>query len=157
MTAPMAPAKAKPGSQFDQVGEAQQYAREGVIGYGETLKPELLRQIGTTLGGLNDIGGLRGGGTKVALEDISTDYGNQVGAYAKMASGQALDAGLRAHEQKFREAEAARARRGMLMRAIGSALGMGLGFFASKGTSALRTRSMSSAPSVQDATDPGFS
>lgn len=150
MTAPVAPKK--PSGQFDQVGEAQDYLREGVIGYGEMLKPELLRQIGTTLGGLNDIGGLRSGGTKVALEDIATDYGNQVGAYAKMASSSGLDAGLRAHEQKFREDEAARRRRGGLLRAIGSALGMGLGFIANAvpGGGVVK-RAISSKPDVQDA------
>lgn len=124
------PAVTKPNSQFSDVADAQSYLREGVQGYGEMLKPELMQQIGTALGGLNETGGLRSGGTKVALEDISTKYGNAIGSYAKQATEAGVGYGLEAHRQRFAEDEARRRRRSALLRAIGSTLGAAVGFFA---------------------------
>lgn len=117
-------------SQFSDVPEAQQYLREGVEGYGEMLKPELMRQVGTALGGLNEIGGLRSGGTTVALGEIGERYGAQVGAYAKQATEAGVGYGLEARKQRFAESEARRRRRSGLLRAIGATLGAAVGFFA---------------------------
>ena len=113
--------------------EAQDYLREGVEGYGEALKPELLREIGSTLGGLNEIGGLRSGGVPVALGDVAGKYGAAIGAYAKQATQYGLEGGLAARRQKFTEDEARRRRKSGLLKAIGSVLGAGIGFFASGG------------------------
>lgn len=122
----------RPGANdpFSYVPEAQDLLRESVTGFGEQLQPAILKDIGSTLGGLNEIGGLRSGGTKVALQDIAGKYGAMVGAYAKEATGAGLSAGLEARRQKFAEDQARAARRAGLMKAIGSVLGAGVGFFA---------------------------
>lgn len=122
-----------PNSPFSYVPEAQDYLRESVIGYGETLQPQVLKDVGSALGGLNEIGGLRSGGAKVALEDISSKYGAMVGAYAKEASAAGVGYGLEARRQKFTEDQARRRRKAGLLKAIGSVLGAGIGFIASGG------------------------
>jgi hypothetical protein len=106
------------------------YAREGVEGYGETLRPGLLRDIGTTLGGLNEIGALRSGAVPVHLAEIGERYGAQVGAYGKMAASDAVRTGLEANRLRFEQDEAKRRRKAGLLSAIGNVLGAGLGFLA---------------------------
>src|ERR1700740_2625802 len=97
MTAPMSnPAGNSP---LRYVPQAQDLAAKGVQGYGASLLPGLQKQIGDTLGGLNSAGALRSGAVPVALDDASRAYAGQVGNYAKMASGEALGAGLGASEQ----------------------------------------------------------
>lgn len=115
---------------FSYVPEAQDLLRESVQGYGEQLQPQVLKDVGSALGGLNDIGALRSGGAKVALQDISSKYGAMVGAYAKQATGEGLTAGLEARKQKFAENEAKARRKAGLLKAIGSVLGAGIGFIA---------------------------
>lgn len=114
---------------FGDVGSAQEYLREGVEGYGEQLRPHLMREIGNALGGLNSVGALRSGGTTVALRDISSDYAERIGSYAKQASGAALDAGLEARRLRDQDEERRRARRASIGRAVGGLLGAGVGFF----------------------------
>jgi hypothetical protein len=132
MTAPAAPRRRNPGpnSPFSYVPEAQDYLREGVQGFGDTLQPQILKEIGSTLGGLNEIGGLRSGGTTVALGDITQKYADIIGAHARQATQYGLEAGLGARRQKFQEDEAKRARKHGLLKAIGSVLGAGVGFIA---------------------------
>lgn len=120
-----------PNSPFSYVPEAQDYLREGVQGFGEALQPAILKDIGTTLGGLNEIGGLRSGGVTVALGDIGQKYADIIGAHAKQATQYGLEAGLGARKQAFAESEAKRARKHGLLKAIGSVLGAGVGFLAS--------------------------
>lgn len=115
---------------FSYVPEAQDFLREGVEGYGATLQPMVLKDVGNALGGLNEIGGLRSGGATVALNDISSKYGAMVGAYAKQATEAGVGYGLEARRQKFAEDQAKRARHAGLLRAIGSVLGAGVGFLA---------------------------
>lgn len=117
-------------SPFSYVPEAQRYLREGVEGFGQQLRPGLLRDIGTTLGGLNQIGALRSGAVPVALGDIAERYGNQVGAFAKQATMGGLESGLSARRQAFAEEEAKRRRKAALLGSIGKVLGAGIGFFA---------------------------
>jgi hypothetical protein len=126
-TKPRVPAT---GSPFSDVPEAQDYLRESVQGYGEQLQPAILKDIGTTLGSLNEAGGLRSGGVTVALGDVGQKYASMIGAYAKQASGAGLEAGLEARKQRFAEEEARRARKHSLLKAIGSVLGAGVGFIA---------------------------
>ena len=126
----MPPRPYNPRSQFSEVPEAQDYLLEGVQGFGEQLKPEFLREIGSTLGGLNEIGGLRSGGVPVALGDVAGKYAAQIGAFAKQATQYGLGAGLEARRQRFTEDEAKRRRKAGLLKAIGSVLGAGIGFFA---------------------------
>lgn len=116
--------------------QAMDFAKQGVEGYGETLRPNLLRDIGTTLGGLNEIGALRSGAVPVELENISERYGAQVGAYGKMAASEAVRTGLEANRLRFEREEARRRRKGGLLRAIGTVLGAGIGFLASGGNPA---------------------
>lgn len=130
------PKKPDPNSPFSYVPEAQDYLRESVKGYGEQLQPEILKEIGSTLGGLNAIGGLRSGGAEVALGDIGQKYAAMVGSYASQATQGGLQAGLQARRQKFTEDEAKRARKAALLKAVGSVLGAGIGFVASGGNPA---------------------
>ena len=143
------------GPQFDpasvgqNVSQFQDYAREGVQAYGEMLRPEFQRQVGETLGGLNSIGALRSGGTKVALNDLSRTYADRVGAFARGATLDAIGQGASnaynsygaqrgafesdrnvrlAEEERKRQAKAA------TWRAIGSVLGAGIGAIPGLGT-----------------------
>ena len=113
---------------YADVGRAQDLAREGVIGYGESLRPGLEREIGNALGGLNEIGALRSGGANVALTDISTNYAQQVGAYAKQAAGEATGYGLEAQKIRLERDRQKQARKAGLLKAIGGVLGAGIGF-----------------------------
>lgn len=120
---------------FADVATAQNFAREGVQGYGDSLQPQLRRTIGSAIGGLNAIGGLRSGGTVQALNDISSDYGSQIGAFAQQATLGAMNTGLGANAERrqnqmfrFQQDEARRARQGSVLRTIGGVLGAGIGF-----------------------------
>ena len=113
---------------YSDVERAQELLREGVTGYGEQLRPGLLREIGTTLGGLNEIGALRSGAVPVELGNISERYGQQVGAYAKQATMGGVEFGLQARRQRFEEQEAKRRRKAGLLKSIGSVIGAGIGF-----------------------------
>ena len=122
------------------VGRAQDFTREGVIASGELLRPELLKQIGDTLGGLNSIGALRSGGTKVALDDISRDFTDRFGQIASRATLGALNTGvgasglrLQSRGLDFQEEEAKRRRKSALLGAIGSIVGAGIGFIPGAG------------------------
>ncbi len=129
------PPKTRGFDPFRDVGRAQDFTREGVIASGELLRPELLSRIGDTLGGLNEIGALRSGGTRVALGELSREFTDRFGNIASAATLGSIGSGLRAGElrqtdraQSFREEEARRARKAALRRAIGSVVGAGLGF-----------------------------
>ena len=117
------------------VGRAQDLTREGVIASGELLRPEILSRIGDTLGGLNEIGALRSGGTKVALDDINREFTDRIGNIASRATLGALDTGISAgglrlqdRDLQFRERESKRRRRSALLGAIGNVVGAGIGF-----------------------------
>jgi hypothetical protein len=110
------------------VDQAQTAAAKGVQGFGEAAKKPLMQQIGTTLGGLNSIGSLRSGAVPTALEDVGTSYGNQVGAYSKMAAGESLGAGLAANEQNLMKQQLDQQRKSQLLSAIGGLVGTGIGF-----------------------------
>lgn len=120
---------------FRDVQRAQDFTREGVIASAELMRPELMQQIGDTLGGLNSIGGLRSGGTKVALEGINRDFTDRIGNIASRATLGSIDAGLGAgglrlqdRQLDFQEEEAKRRRKSALLNAIGSVVGAGIGF-----------------------------
>ncbi len=124
-----------PFDPFRDVGRAQDFTREGVIASGELLRPELLTRIGDTLGGLNEIGALRSGGTKVALEGINREFTDRFGQIASRATLGALNTGISAgglrlgnRRQTFEEEEAKRRRKAALLGAIGSVVGAGIGF-----------------------------
>lgn len=122
------PRQNDPNDPFGDVGRAQELTKTSVEGYGETLKPHLMREIGNALGGLNSIGALRSGGAEVALGDISTDYAQQIGSYAKQATGDAIGYGLEAHRQRMEEKARHDAKKAGLLKAIGGVLGAGIGF-----------------------------
>jgi hypothetical protein len=105
------------------VPKVQKLAQTGVEGFGQAAAPYLSRQIGTALGGINSIGGLRSGAVPVAMGDIATDYGKEVGGYAKMAAGESVGAGLAANEQDLMKQQIDNARKSSLLGAIGGALG----------------------------------
>ncbi len=120
---------------FRDVQRAQDFTREGVIASGELLRPELLERIGDTLGGLNEIGALRSGGTKVALEGVSREFTDRFGQIASRATLGALNTGigagglrLQSRGLDFQEEEAKRRRKSALLGAIGSIVGAGIGF-----------------------------
>lgn len=127
-----------PGVGYDpyrDVGEAQRRTRESVVAQGELLRPQLMQQIGDTLGGLNSIGGLRSGGTKVAMDDISRQYTDRFGQIASAATygaiGQGLQAGQLRQGNRAMNQEDERIksnRRSALLGAIGSVVGAGIGF-----------------------------
>ncbi len=120
---------------FRDVQRAQDFTREGVIASGELLRPELLSRIGDTLGGLNEIGALRSGGTKVALEGINREFTDRFGQIASRATLGALNTGISAGGLRLgsrgldiEEEESERRRKAALYAAIGNVIGAGLGF-----------------------------
>ena len=123
---------------FDPLGDvsrAQDLTREGVVANAELLRPELLQQIGDTLGGLNSIGALRSGGTKVALDDVSRDFTDRIGNIASRATLGALDTGLGATSLRLRDEErrqqvkeARKQRKAGLFNSIAGVIGAGAGF-----------------------------
>lgn len=122
---------------FADVKRAQDSAREGVTAFGEQLRPALLKDIGNTLGGLNSIGALRSGAVTTELGDLSREYTDRIGNFASQATLGATSQGFQAQHLRqgerdldFREAEARRARKGALLKSIGSVLGAGIGFIA---------------------------
>ncbi len=132
---PHNPSHRAPFDPLADVSRTQDFIREGVIANAELLRPELLSQIGDTLGGLNEIGALRSGGTKVALDDISRNFTTQIGNIASRATlqgvGQGIQAGglrLQDRDLRFREQEAKNQRKASLLGAIASVVGAGVGF-----------------------------
>ena len=120
---------------FRDVERAQDLTREGVTAQAELLRPELLGRIGDTLGGLNSIGGLRSGGTRVALGELNREFTDRIGNIASAATlgsiGSSLQAGnlrLQDRSQNFQEDEARRRRKSALLGAIGKVVGAGIGF-----------------------------
>jgi hypothetical protein len=120
---------------FRDTRRAQDFAREGVQAFGEQLRPELMREIGSTIGGLNEIGALRSGGTAIAMDDLTRTFADRIGTFASTATLGAMGHGMEAGRQRlanrdlnFREAEGRRNRRAALLRSIGSVLGAGIGF-----------------------------
>lgn len=115
---------------WGDIDKGQESLRGAVEGYGEILRPELMQQIGTALGGLNSIGALRSGATVQALDDIGTDFGNRVGAYASQTAVAGANLGLEARDRITAAKRARDARRAALLGSIGSVLGAGIGFIA---------------------------
>lgn len=140
---------------FAYVKKAQDYASQGVEGFGEQLRPGLEREIGNALGGLNSIGALRSGGSTVALNDITTNYAQQVGAYAKQAAGDAIGYGLQARQMRDQWSEQQAAKRGGLLKAIGGVLGAGVGFLAGGPAGAALGQQIGTAATGPEGTDWG--
>jgi hypothetical protein len=108
-----------------------------VKGYGELLKPELMQQIGSALGGLNGIGALRSGASQVALNDIGTNYSDRVGSYAATTASQGADLGLNVKNYLQNAKNQRDQKRAALLGSIGSVLGAGIGFLAGPAGAAL--------------------
>ena len=117
------------------VSRTQDLTREGVIASGELLRPEILGRIGDTLGGLNSIGALRSGGTRVALGELNRELTDRFGLIASRATLGAIDSGIGAgglrledRRLRFQQDEARRRRRSSLLGSIGNIVGAGIGF-----------------------------
>ncbi len=115
---------------FRDTRRAQDLSRESVTAFGESIRPQFLRDIGDTLGGLNSIGALRSGGTKVALDELSSTFADRIGIAARQATGDALGFGLQASRLRFDREEAKKRRKASLLSSIGSVVGAGIGFLA---------------------------
>lgn len=135
--APDSPAakRMQPFDPFADVERAQDLASEGVNAIGEQLRPQLMKDIGDTLGGLNSIGALRSGGTTVAMRDLTQTYADRIGTAAQAATLGAVNTGMQAGGMRLQdrqirnqEDEARRAREAALWRSIGTVLGAGVGF-----------------------------
>ncbi len=113
---------------FRDVPRAQELTREGIIASAELLRPELLEQIGTTLGGLQGIGALRSGQANVQLEKISRGFTRDIGAIASQATIGAVGAGLQARQIRGQEREARKQRKAALFGQIAGVIGAGVGF-----------------------------
>ena len=118
---------ANPTSVGAQVGQFQNFAREGVQGYGDIAGQDFRKNVGEMLGNLNSIGALRSGGVTSGLNDLTTNYGRQIGDYAKMATqaaiGQGQEQAQRERELAYRQAAEARARRQSTLGTIGKIVG----------------------------------
>lgn len=119
-----------PRDPWSDVERGGEFAERSVIGYGERLRPDILRDIGTTIGDINAAGGLRSGAVSAHLGDISEKYGAMVGAYGKEATLAGGSLGARVREQRFAEDEARRRRKRGIFKALGGVLGAGVGALA---------------------------
>lgn len=115
-------------SPYRDVPEAQRLLREGTVAQAELMRPELLGRIGDTLGGLNQIGALRSGGTAVALRDLNRDFTDRIGLFASRSTMGALESGLGAQRIRNEQEQIAAQRRSALLSAIGNVVGAGIGF-----------------------------
>lgn len=111
---------------WGDIDQGQQALAGAVTGYGEMLKPELLQTLGTTLGGINSIGGLRSGAVPVALNDIATSYGNQVGAFAAQTATAGAELGINVRDHITAAKRQRDAKRAALLGSLGSVLGAGI-------------------------------
>jgi hypothetical protein len=80
------------------IGQMQDFAREGVQGYGQMLGEDFRKDVGNTLGNLNKMGALRSGAVEAGMGDLMSNYGRQVGAYSQMATRDAMGLGLQASQ-----------------------------------------------------------
>lgn len=138
--APASPnaAMAAPSSPYDpmnldsNIGKFQGALAGGVEGYADIAGQDFRKAVGNTLGDLNSIGALRSGATVTSLNDLTTNYGRQIGDYAKMASAEGARMGQEEYdaniERKYRSDAEKRARRQSLLGSIGTVLG-GVGGF----------------------------
>jgi hypothetical protein len=117
------------------VQKAQDYTKQSVTANAELLRPELLGRIGDTLGGLNSIGALRSGGTRVALGDLNREFTDRIGNIASAATLQGANIGLGVGGQRlqsrsldFQQEQIKAQRRSALLGAIGNIVGAGIGF-----------------------------
>jgi hypothetical protein len=112
-----------------QVGQFQDWAREGVQGFGNQVGRQLQREIGAFLGNLNGMGALRSGGVQAGMRDIMSGYGETVGNFAQQATLGAIGMGQeekdRESERKFRGKQLDAQKRASRNAAIGSLLGAG--------------------------------
>ncbi len=53
------------------------------------------KDVGTLLGNLNALGGIRSGGVKAGVQDLASTYGQQIGLQAAQTAAQAADIGTR--------------------------------------------------------------
>lgn len=70
-----------------------------VKAYGDMVGQDFTKQVGSLLGDLNGIGALRSGAVQTGLNDLTTNYGRQIGNYAAQTASTA--AGLNQQESEF--------------------------------------------------------
>lgn len=112
------------GGYFDPMNTALQ---DSVKAYGDIAGQNFKTQIGTMLGNLNGIGALRSGGVQAGINQAMQTYGQQVGDYARMTSGQAMQDAMTENnnniERQFRAQQYADAKDAANKSAIGKLLG----------------------------------
>lgn len=122
-----------PNSLGSNIGAFQNAAGVGVQGYGDMVGQDFQKQVGGMLGDLNSIGGLRSGATVTSMNDLTTNYGRQIGNYAKMAEGDATKMGQEEYdanvERKYRADSEKRARKNSIIGAIGGIVGGAAGAY----------------------------
>jgi hypothetical protein len=114
----------------------QNAAREGVNAIGQGLAFDFRRELGSYLGGLNSIGGIRSGAVESGADDIMRTYADRVGSAASQATLGAIGYGADATRFELQAGEAAaerkQANKSSMMSGIGSLLGAGIGLFGGK-------------------------
>jgi hypothetical protein len=112
------------GGYFDSMNGALQ---DSVNAYGDIAGQNFKTQIGTMLGNLNGIGALRSGGVQAGINQAMQTYGQQIGDYARMTSGQAMSDAITENnndiERQFRAQQYADAKNAANKSAIGKLLG----------------------------------
>lgn len=102
-----------------------------VEGYGNIAAKQLRREVGTFLGNLNSIGGLRSGSVQAGLDQLTQGYADQIGNYAMQLAPQGLQLAQNENdlqtERAFRERQYRDAQKASHRRTLGKLLGGALG------------------------------
>lgn len=131
----------KPRADFDRnqrvedsyVQRYLSYGQGAADAFGNEVGYDLNREIGSILGGLNQIGGLRSGSPQAAINYAMTQYGRSVGDRAAQYASDFIDLGLGAHEnfvaRNERDRDYKNARKASKLQQIGGAIGTVGGLF----------------------------
>lgn len=89
-----------PGAETPQAKQGYGPKLEGQVkAYGDMVGQDFTKQVGSLLGDLNGIGALRSGAVQTGVNDLTTNYGRQIGNYASQTASTA--AGLDQQEAEF--------------------------------------------------------
>lgn len=89
----------------EQVNRFQQGMQGAVNAYAEGARESFQQDVGSLLGNMNAIGGLRSGGVQAGTRQLARTFSTNVGREAAQTAGQAAELGLRAAQEGQRRVE----------------------------------------------------
>lgn len=113
---------------FQSAQRFKSFNEDAIRGYGALAGEDFAKQVGSTLGGLNQVGALRSGAVSSELGNLTDRYARTIGQYALQAAPQSMEQalGFQTGVKQF-EDEAARSRKAGFLSTVGGLLGKGIG------------------------------